>query len=67
MKDVFILAIESSCDETAMAVIKNGNVELQFNSEGMYRASIDIDGQIDISIYRKEGEPEGAFSGTVEH
>ena len=28
MKDVFILAIESSCDETAMAVIKNGNVEL---------------------------------------
>ena len=25
MKDVYILAIESSCDETSMAVVKNGN------------------------------------------
>ena len=25
MKDVYILAIESSCDETSMAIIKNGN------------------------------------------
>ena len=25
MKDVFILAIESSCDETSMAIVKNGN------------------------------------------
>ena len=24
MKDVFILAVESSCDETAAAVVKNG-------------------------------------------
>jgi N6-L-threonylcarbamoyladenine synthase len=24
MKDVYILAIESSCDETSMAIIKNG-------------------------------------------
>ena len=24
MKDTFILAIESSCDETAAAVVKNG-------------------------------------------
>ena len=24
MKDVYILAIESSCDETSMAIVKNG-------------------------------------------
>ena len=28
MKDKFILAIESSCDETSMSVIKNGNTEI---------------------------------------
>ena len=25
MKDVYILAIESSCDETSMAIVKNGS------------------------------------------
>ena len=25
MKDIIILAIESSCDETACAIVKNGN------------------------------------------
>lgn len=28
MKDVYILAIESSCDETSMAIIKNGSKEI---------------------------------------
>lgn len=28
MKDVCILAIESSCDETSMSIIKNGNTEI---------------------------------------
>ena len=28
MKDVYILAIESSCDETSVSIIKNGNVEV---------------------------------------
>ena len=28
MKDVFILAIESSCDETSVSIIKNGNEEI---------------------------------------
>lgn len=28
MKDVFILAIESSCDETSVSIIKNGSVEI---------------------------------------
>ena len=28
MNDVFILAIESSCDETSVSIIKNGNIEI---------------------------------------
>ena len=28
MKDIYILAIESSCDETSVSIIKNGNVEV---------------------------------------
>lgn len=28
MKDVYILAVESSCDETSMSIIKNGNEEI---------------------------------------
>ena len=28
MKDVYILAIESSCDETSMSIIKNGSEEI---------------------------------------
>ena len=29
MKDVYILAIESSCDETSMSIIKNGSIEIE--------------------------------------
>ena len=28
MKDVYILAIESSCDETSMSIIKNGTEDV---------------------------------------
>ena len=28
MKDVYILAVESSCDETSMSIIKNGSIEI---------------------------------------
>ncbi len=44
-----------------------GNITTPFNSEGMYRASIDTDGVMTISIYREEGEAEGALMGNVEH
>lgn len=44
-----------------------GNIATPFNSEGMYRASIDIDGKMTISIYRDEGDSGAALSGTVDH
>lgn len=50
-----------------IAIDQSGNIAMPFNSEGMYRASIDTDGNIKVLIYREPGEPEGAFAGTVEH
>lgn len=38
-----------------IAVDKNGNIALPFNSEGMYRASIDTEGKVFIGIYKDEG------------
>lgn len=50
-----------------IAIDRAGNIAAPFNSEGMYRASIDTQGRMDISIYRAKGEPEGAFMNTVDH
>lgn len=50
-----------------IAMDREGNIATPFNSEGMYRASIDTNGQMNISIYREKGEPKGAFMQTVEH
>ena len=35
MKDVYILAVESSCDETSMAIVKNGRevISLVINTQ----------------------------------
>lgn len=44
-----------------------GNIATPFNSEGMYRASIDVDGKMTISIYRDEGDTTAALTGTVDH
>lgn len=43
-----------------------GNIATPFNSEGMYRASIDTNGKMSILIYREEGES-APISGTVDH
>ena len=51
----------------AIAIDRAGNIATPFNSEGMYRAGIDTNGKMKVAIYREEGEPEGAFAGTVEH
>lgn len=43
-----------------------GNIATPFNSEGMYRGYVDIDGNMTISIYRDEGDS-APISGTVDH
>ena len=50
-----------------IAIDAQGNISTPFNSEGMYRASIDTDGVMTVSIYRDEGDEEGALMGNVEH
>jgi len=50
-----------------IAIDRQGNIAAPFNSEGMYRASVDTNGEVDVSIYRENGEAEGALTGNVDH
>jgi beta-aspartyl-peptidase (threonine type) len=59
--------VEAKGEGGVIAIDRAGNIAMPFNSEGMYRASIDTNGNMKVEIYREEGEPEGAFAGTVEH
>ncbi len=61
------ILVKAGGEGGVIAMDNDGNIATPFNSEGMYRASIDIDGKMTISIYRHEGEAEGAFTGNVEH
>ncbi len=61
------ILVKAGGEGGVIAMDRKGNITTPFNSEGMYRASIDTDGQMTILIYREEGEPEGALMGNVEH
>ena len=61
------ILVKAKGEGGVIAMDRTGNITTPFNSEGMYRASIDTDGQISISIYREEGEPEAVLTGNVEH
>ncbi len=49
-----------------IAIDRHGNIATPFNSEGMYRASIDTHGVMSIAIYRDDGE-QAALTGNVQH
>jgi beta-aspartyl-peptidase (threonine type) len=61
------ILVKAKGEGGVIAMDAKGNITTPFNSEGMYRASISTDGEMTISIYREEGEPEGALIGNVEH
>ena len=61
------ILVEAKGEGGVIAMDQAGNITTPFNSEGMYRASIDTNGEMIISIYRQKGEPEGALMGNVEH
>lgn len=61
------ILVEAKGEGGVIAIDYEGNIATPFNSEGMYRASIDTEGEMSISIYREKGEPEGALTGNVEH
>jgi beta-aspartyl-peptidase (threonine type) len=50
-----------------IAMDREGNIAMPFNSEGMYRAAINTNGRMTVSIYREEGSPGPALTDTVEH
>jgi beta-aspartyl-peptidase (threonine type) len=61
------ILVKAKGEGGVIAMDQAGNITTPFNSEGMYRASIDTNGETRILIYREEGEPEGALIGNVEH
>jgi len=61
------ILVKAGGEGGVIAMDRDGNIVTPFNTEGMYRASINIDGEVTISIYRDEGEAKGALTGGVEH
>ena len=39
-------------DGGLVALDKNGNIAMPFNTEGMYRGAVTTDGKIEIQIYK---------------
>ena len=64
-KDVYILAIESSCDETAAAVVKNGRTVLS-NIISFFRSHlITINSHIKYMSYAKLSDYKSKIKGTT--
>ena len=61
------ILVKAQGEGGVIAIDRQGNIAMPFNSEGMYRASVDINGEMVISIYRENGEAEGALTGNVDH
>ncbi len=61
------ILVKAGGEGGVIAMDRQGNIATPFNSEGMYRASIDTKGVMTISIYRENGDAKGALTGNVEH
>jgi beta-aspartyl-peptidase (threonine type) len=51
----------------AIAVDREGNIAMPFNTEGMYRASIGVNGELEVAIYRDEGDAKQDYLNTAQH
>lgn len=60
------ILVKANGEGGVIAIDRHGNIATPFNSEGMYRASVDINGVMSIDIYRESGE-EAALTGNVQH
>jgi len=61
------ILVKAGGEGGVIAIDAAGNIVMPFNSEGMYRAFIDTNGHMKVSIYRGKGSPGGALIDTVEH
>ncbi|MDX2417283.1 MAG: isoaspartyl peptidase/L-asparaginase [Xanthomonadales bacterium] len=61
------ILVKAKGEGGVIAIDRQGNIATPFNSEGMYRASIDTEGVMEVSIYRENNDTEGALTGNVDH
>jgi beta-aspartyl-peptidase (threonine type) len=61
------ILVKANGEGGVIALDRQGNIATPFNSEGMYRASIDTSGEMTIAIYRENGETQGVLTGNVHH
>jgi len=61
------ILVKANGEGGVIALDRQGNIATPFNSEGMYRASIDAKGEMTIAIYRENGATEGVLTGNVHH
>ena len=61
------ILVKAKGEGGVIAIDRQGNIATPFNSEGMYRASIDTKGVMEVSIYREKNDTEAALKGHVDH
>jgi beta-aspartyl-peptidase (threonine type) len=59
--------VKANGEGGVIAIDRHGNIATPFNSEGMYRASIDTSGEMTIGIYREDGMRTSVLTGNVHH
>jgi len=61
------ILVKAKGEGGVIAMDPQGNISTPFNSEGMYRASIDVNGDLSIAIYREDGDGDFVLTGNVDH
>jgi len=61
------ILVKAKGEGGVIAIDRHGNIATPFNSEGMYRASVNTEGEMVVSIYREHGEAESVLTGNVDH
>ncbi len=59
--------VEAGAEGGVIAIDRAGHITTTFNTEGMYRASIDVDGKLTVNIYRDDEDSGKVLGGKVEH
>ncbi len=61
------ILLDANGEGGVIAMDPKGNISMPFNSEGMYRASVNTAGEQSVSIYRDEADPGTTLTGNVDH
>jgi len=61
------ILVKAGAEGGVIAMDRAGHIATPFNTEGMYRASIDVDGRLTVNIYRDDEDSGKVLGGKVEH